>query len=163
MMDKLISFEVHWTASVFSTKTTLITLEFLCELYEVSSWSLTCDIVVSVVVLVLPWHVEFSESTLVYLNCVLCCIFISYPQMWKKHDSGSVFLFLWKMFVGYTHTAPLYIDAFVGSQKVKAVEDSVAGDLDIIHWRKRRIQRHFSSFHFKTVKIEIPLYWNKTK
>lgn len=31
------------------------------------------------------------------------------------------------------HTVPLYIDAFVGSQKVEAVEDSVAGNLDIIH------------------------------
>lgn len=31
---------------------------------------------------------------------------------------------------------PFYIDAFVGSQKVEAVQDSVAGDLDIIHWSK---------------------------
>lgn len=31
------------------------------------------------------------------------------------------------------YTSPFYIDAFVGSQKVKTVEDSVAGDLDIFH------------------------------
>lgn len=31
------------------------------------------------------------------------------------------------------YTSPFHIDAFVGSQKVKTVEDSVAGDLDIFH------------------------------
>lgn len=35
------------------------------------------------------------------------------------------------------YTVPLYIDALVGSQKVEAVEDSVAENLDIIHWKRR--------------------------
>lgn len=54
--------------------------------------------------------------------------------LWKKHDSITDFLYC-------RHTVPLYIDAFVGSQKVEAVEDSVAGNLDIIHWKTRGKQK----------------------
>lgn len=67
----------------------------------------------------------------------------TYLQLSKKHYSITGFLSL-KICVGYA--APFYIDAFVGSQKVKAVEDPVAGDLDIIHWRKRGKQTSFSLY-----------------
>lgn len=41
------------------------------------------------------------------------------------------------------HIVPLYIDAFVGSQEVQAVQNSVAGHLDVIHWGKRERQCAF--------------------
>lgn len=41
--------------------------------------------------------------------------------------------------------SPLHVDALVGSQQVQTVEDSVTGDLDVVHWRETGHRSHTSA------------------